>query len=146
MGQSTDGLLFYGFLIPGGEDGEPAFWESEDDPDAEHDKFIAAKLGVVEPDVPYEGNNEAFSAYWTKQREVLKTIPVTVVSHCSGDYPMYAIAISSTSHSASRGYPEEIPAEKLKIDPIWDQQLADFCKLVGIEMGKPSWILASYWG
>lgn len=145
MSTSTDAMLFYGFEIPGGEDGKVPFWVTDENNDVE--EFIAAKLGVLAPTVKYsEETKPLFKTYWDAKSEAIVKLKVTVEQHCHIDAPMYVIAVKLSMYRANRGYPEKLVAAHFIVDPAWDEQLREFTKLVGIEMGEPSWILSSYWG
>ena len=67
-----------------------------------------------------------------------------LINYCSGDYPIYAIAIKDSSRSCSRGYPIEI--KSLIANPKWDKILKDFMQNHKIIGKKVSWWLGSYWG
>jgi|SRR5688572_18153690 len=148
MGQSTDGLLFYGFEIPGSEDDEALpFWKEDEDDDTDWEDFVAAKLGIKEPDVPYtEAAKPLYHIYWDQKRAAVDALGVGVETHCSGDYPMYALAVKSASYTAYRGSPIKLSHDQLLGRNEWDDALRRFCELVGIEYQTPGWVLASYWG
>ncbi|APU88933.1 conserved hypothetical protein [Virus Rctr197k] len=148
MGTSTDALLFYGFEIPGGENEGTPFWlkKGEED-DGDWEEFVASKLGVPKPTVEYsEETKPLYHAYWETKREAVKKLGIEVVMHCHIDAPMYALAVKASAQRAYRGSPVTLGPNALIVDPTWDQQLRDFAQLVGVEMGQPTWILASYWG
>ena len=117
MGTSTDAILFYGIDL--GEDGLDSIYESNKDL---YDAIQDCSL----PD---------------EMVEKLKDNLCEIGYHCSGECPMYYIFASK--ERAWRGYPQEI--ENLDVDLIWNDQLKEFCEVIGIEYQKPKWYLASYW-
>lgn len=75
-----------------------------------------------------------------------KTHGCEVDSHCSGDFPVYFVAVKDSRKTAHRGFPKELAPNALEIKPEWDALLRAFCKEAGIEWQEPGWVLASYWG
>ncbi|MDB4330238.1 hypothetical protein N9948_00735 [bacterium] len=167
MGQSTDGLLFYGFC-PTDEDGKiedegwVAPWDEIEDVDSWEDYFAYKKgwkdtSGYFTPEGEYafeKGTTESFEAEkkWREDREkksdILKIPTCEVNSHCHGECPMPYICVKESHTSASRGYPETIDA-KVMTDPDklaeWDQELKAFCDFMDIKFEQPKWMLASMW-
>jgi hypothetical protein len=75
------------------------------------------------------------------------TTEFELITHCSGEYPMYILAISGTREEASRGYPEVITIDCSSVRLDWSAKLREFAEEHGIEVsGNPSWKLFSYWG
>jgi len=148
MGTSTDAILFYGFTIPGGENDEDeglCFWkqidpdsdedypESDPEDDTEPEDFIALKFGL---DAKYLQTG--------RHDKLLDKIGVSVVTHCSYESPMYALAITNSVMHASRGFPVEI--KDLKTDArTWKKLFKDFCAKTGAQYKEPCWILCSRW-
>jgi hypothetical protein len=147
MGQSTDGILFYGFpieedtangnviagLSPEGDEPErPENLDADVDYDySDQDTIWAKKFGL----------KGGYKEVWKHQ----ETYPVTIGRHCSGDYPMYYVAIKESELTANRGYPQEV--KSLEVNLAWKHQLIEFCKVYGLEPpAKFGWYLASYWG
>lgn len=138
MGQSTDAFLFFGFSL--GEDTESlSDWE----------KKYAAKKGVQEPTEEYDDFDpvvvDKYNAYWDRCRELVDLEPCTIAFHCSGDYPIYYVAIKRTVSRASRGYPKEINPAELADNCGERQALLAFCELMDIPPQSPKWWLASRW-
>jgi hypothetical protein len=77
-------------------------------------------------------------------------IPVKEVNYCSGDAPMYILAIPSSCLTALRGYPEEFdPSALPALISDADRQAFDaFCQeyLSDTERNGTKWWLSSYWG
>lgn len=170
MGQSTDAILVFGHEY--GEDPEVFPWYDEEEGDHDEEKWwydqhgLAKRLteiyeiwGEWEKDMPYAQHNERsaqFAAAFPElaaekealheARRALGDMPVEVVRHCSGDYPMYILAVPGTKVRASRGHPEVIDPKSfittISVD-AW-QGAAEFCKKWDIEF-KPQWFLVSYW-
>jgi hypothetical protein len=132
MGVSTNAILFYGFLIEEDSDNQEVI-TMEDGGGTDRDNFWARKFNLPEND-------------WETIYEHQGEYPVRIGTHCSGDYPMYYIAIRASEIVANRGYPEELKAEDLVKKLEWDNQLREFCKIYGLTPPeKFGWCLASYW-
>ena len=151
MGQSTDAILCFGFELEEGEEG--AYFgeltdgslcrDEEDDEDdeaenedwADFDTWAARKLGLG-----YLYDDYSFKSNALK--ELLQG--VTLVRHCSCDYPMYIMAAWSTE--ASRGFPERVDLNDLLAQtPVLRDNLFQACLKLGLEFKEPSWILCSDW-
>ena len=85
MGVSTDGKLFYGICFEEREEEEE--FELKNVPEYDEEDY-SGPMQFLE--------NEC------EDKEVI------ISSHCSYDYPMYYVAITSTNYTASRGCPKEI--------------------------------------
>lgn len=139
MGQSTDGILVFGFDL-GVEDESPDFLGEFDD----LTDLLSDEAGLTEWRNDF--TDAQSSAYFKTRRELEAACPVDIVLHCSGDYPMYILAIRGYEYSASRGSPEIIEMDKLIVDDAKIQAAKEWCEAHGIEWQEPKWVLASYWG
>jgi hypothetical protein len=142
MGTSTDGLLFWGITLD--EDERP--WLSEDheeDEDFDPEDMIARHLGLEEPGEYPLPNKEAWTEYWARKNEALKTFQVELDSHCSGEYPIYFITLKQHHYRAARGYPKEIDPAKLVVTPGEIERLKEGCRIFNIPWVEPKWFLAS---
>ncbi len=129
MGQSTDAILCFGVEL--GEDDEaPSFMEGFD----EFDDFLMNEGG--QPRWGEAGHS------FDKQREWLAAQPVEMVLHCSGDYPMYILAVRGTVTTASRGYPQAVTTEDP--DHTQVQRYMSWLSDHGIE-DEPKWLICSMW-
>lgn len=139
MSTSTNGLLYFGFTFYADDEGDPPWGDIEDD------EWLCEMLGGPKSlKEEYEGNEEKYSTYWSEKRNFLKSADIEIVIHCSGNYPMYAIAIKKSVYSASRGYPENLgPDIQSNLD--WVDKLRDACEKLKIEWQEPHWELASLW-
>ena len=120
MGQSTDAKIAFG--VDFGEDTEFP-WNAYD---GEITEWWRELHGFVSP-VPTPDWSSArnrtpeydaqCSAYFKAQRDwdAAHPIPVDVIDHCSGDYPMTILAVPGTLTTASRGYP--VVADRLYARP-----------------------------
>lgn len=156
MSVSTDAELSYGVLFD--EDYEFP-WDS-DKYDFDIDEWwMDAKGFKPKTPCPFtdEGQyregitkeSEEIDAWFAERREWRNKnpAPVILVNYCSGDYPMYIVAVRSTT--ANRGFPAQIDQEYM--DSVTDddkRNLREFLEFAGIEDGasEPSWWLSSYWG
>ncbi|KKK99525.1 hypothetical protein LCGC14_2631890 [marine sediment metagenome] len=154
MGVSTNAHLAYG--IDFGEDVEFPWSGDEEygsDANALEEWWKATKgfKDVTEPDWDAEGSDEklnAIRAYYAHGEKWLRAnpIPVELVKHCSGGYPMFILAVPGTNMWANRGDPASIDVSRLVIS--FDQGVAftEFLSVYGIEQPKKlSWLLFSYW-
>lgn len=156
MGQSTNGQICFGVLFEeetsmpwdGGDfDGDWEKWQAEvrgfrhklEDPYDEHGEY---KPGFDHDDPRVDA--------WMKEESDWKNenpAPFEVVNVCSGEHPIYVIAVPSTCQTASRGTPVEIFPDKLKFSEI---ELVNFRAFVGdfFPHANPEakWYLSSYWG
>lgn len=153
MGVSTDGILVFG--VDFGEEHEFP-WRDEEDSDI--NKWWRTVNGfvhkVAEPDweatrYPKKETPEVraqIDAYFDEQREWDKAnpLPIEEVRHCSGEYPMFILAVKNTYLRACRGYPIEF-ADGLPSTPD-ATPLVEFCEKYGIKLPySPRWILTSMW-
>jgi hypothetical protein len=145
MGTSTDGILFFGIDL-----GECGFlWEEwlEENETDDIDMYVAFRLGVKEPQCEYsEATKSEYNKYFGAKRAVLKESGCSIEYHCSYDYPMFYVCLSDKRKRASRGYPEAIDKEFLRVTNEDVEKLKTFCEKVGIEWQEPSWMLTSLWG
>jgi len=136
MGQSTDALMAFGFDL--GEEMPESFTYDEDD-GFEADEFLLRDYDVTIPEwTPGIGQD-----YWRKKDELIAGLPVEIITHCSGEYPMYFLAVRGTEHQARRGYPEKAPQRAIEQSEI--DALRAFCEKHGIEWQEPSWHIFSMW-
>jgi hypothetical protein len=124
MGQSTDAILAYGYILPEG---------------AEYD------VDGLDPDSDdYEGFDEEAE----KRLKAAGITGVHITRHCSHDYPMYLLTTSS--RTAWRGSPMLVDAQEMTTDPDlfdWEAKLRAGMELLGLtsEQPEPGWILCSDW-
>lgn len=147
MGQSTDAILAWGIqfeekkAIPWEEAAERAGYDDPLDDDA----MAYLLCGLDKPKASYKDDAEVHREYWDAKRAALKECPVELISHCSGEYPMYMLAISSSEKKARRGYPQAIDPNFLEIQDGWLEEFVEACKKLGIENPEPKWWLQSDW-
>jgi hypothetical protein len=142
MEESAAGILFYGYTI-GDDDDNVWPWQLDEDSDAgEWETFAAAKLGLKEPDVPWEGNEEVHSAYWEKQRELVKTLECEVDYYCYMDDPVRYVALMTKNKCVDWEEAEEVTTEFLSVNVMDVRKLKRFCELMEIPWQEPKWYLA----
>jgi hypothetical protein len=144
MGQSTDAIIAFGLNY--GEDSEKFPWSQNEQ---EFNDWWAEQNGVTTPPVEFQGNETLYRTFWANQREVEKTCPVEVITHCHYDNPMFFIAIRGTELRASRGCPENLPLDLASNVDTYTQQLLNFLRKYNIELPEedptPKWQLFSDW-
>lgn len=152
MGQSTDGQICYGFKF---DEGHEFPWDEHDDIEAWWLDIVHGYKPPFEMYTP-EGNyvggkrwpDEKINEYYVhrnKFEESLPPLPVKLVNYCSGDYPMYILAVPQSYKEANRGSPEAFDPSELVVTEHQQAALWDFCKTHGIEHDEPRWWLSSYW-
>lgn len=152
MGQSTDGILFYGIEL-GEDDPIRNLLDPDGDSDDEHPEFedwlCEAAGGPKRAVWNHDTSNfePPLREYWAARDAFLKASggldSIGLGIHCSGDYPMYFLHSRHTS--ASRGYPEALESDALgnvgNLEAL--EQVAGLLKLdAGLRRG---WYLASLW-
>lgn len=155
MGQSTNGQICYGisfedgFQFPWNEvDKSIEAWWREDIM-----KFKPSFEIYADTETGYINNikpeQSLINKYYKEKNDFkeLHPCPIEEVNTCSGDYPMYILALTGTCQTANRGCPETFDPTKLVITDEQKNSLIEFCKTHGIEFeGEPAWYLSSYWG
>jgi hypothetical protein len=153
MGTSTNGQLCYGtafdeeFEFPWG-DGEIEDWWTYTVHGFKHSfELFDADGNFLNGREPPK--DDEVSRYFEERRvfDASHRIPVELVNYCSGDYPMYAIAVSSTVRTSTRGSPTVVDPASLVVTHDERAELLKFFADHGIEATEPpAWLLTSYWG
>jgi hypothetical protein len=142
MSTSTNGELWYGVVF---EEGYEFPWDAEpDDGDIQDfDDWWRAGQGFdATKGYPTEGWLD-----YQKQFDIEHPCPVVEVNYCSGEYPMYGLAVKGTLRTAYRGSPKLI--EGLEVSESEIQLLRDFLTKYNLspKSEEPEgWYLSSYWG
>lgn len=153
MGQSTNGILAYGYNLGGG-DGEwqvaeadeygglTVDWldpESEDGVETAIEERMLASVGFTEQWQP------GIDGYFDRKKAAEARLGVELESYCSGDYPMYLLAATGSVQTAYRG---DCDPASFDIDPSWDGKLAAALAALGMTptQDQAKWLLCSYWG
>lgn len=155
MGVSTNGQICYGVAFD--EDYEFP-WNKEHDGDIDA-WWLYGVLGFKHSFELFdaagnylngrEPSREESSRYFAESREFVasRPLPVELLNYCSGDCPMYALAVPGTVLTARRGYPAEFDPAALTVTDDGREALRKFCIDYGIELPQePTWLLTSYWG
>jgi len=156
MTVSTDAQICFGIAF----DEETEFpWSGEEWDDDIETWWIYAIQEYQPPFEIYDTNGEYLESvkpsdericeyYRTKHTfKVDHPLPVELVRHCSGDFPMYILAVPRTVKVVSRGYPEEIKPSEMVVTEDERQLLITFCEEHNIETEEgPRWWLSSMWG
>lgn len=162
MGQSTNGILAYGYDLGSadsgfnvaevGEYGElnvPWFDSDSEETEDEEGETLDVTSAITRR--LYESIPNAPVAKWDWDREkvVKETLGVWLEAYCSGDYSMWIL----TTHEITvyRGDTKVIDLAALdtqRAAESWDVKLAHALSVLGLTptQEKPSWLLASYWG
>lgn len=92
---------------------------------------------------------EVIDQYFIERRHFLENnpFPVELVNVCSGDCPIYILAIPESIKKAQRGYPESISPWKMNWNNRWEDDLLAFCDKYELAFsGTADWFLSAYWG
>jgi hypothetical protein len=159
MGVSTNGQICFGILF---EEGFEFPWDTEDeDPEGDLEEWWLYKIcGYRNPIELYnkeggylngvEPSKKDADLYYSSRRDYLQKhpVPVKLVNYCSGECPMYILAIRRTSIYNNRGYPKEFDPKELTVTKEESIELRVFCKkyINFSAVYYPKWYLSSYWG
>lgn len=164
MGQSTDGILFYGYVWA--DEGVRLFPDEDDN--GYWYNALARRRGHLDPWQYYRTSGaeaEHASLRYEEQRgayerwkaevgfqalldvwdAVIKSIKAEfsadISSHCSCDYPMPYIYIRGTKVTAYRGSAVEIPVAAIAESPLdeWNAELDRFIEALAIDMSEPEY-------
>jgi len=152
MGTSTNGQLCYGvafeedFEFPWG-DGEIEDWWTYTVHGFKHSfELFDSDGNYLNGRKPPDGD---VSRYFDERRafDAEHRMPVVLVNYCSGDYPMYAVAVPSSERTATRGSPTAIDPASLVVSDDERAALLAFLADHRIEAPRmPAWLLTSYCG
>jgi hypothetical protein len=158
MGVSTNGQLCFGLVF---EKGFCFPWDVDVDGDDSGDiEQWWRKVNGYKP--PFElytddGNGyvggvkpseKKINEYYDTQNKWDREhpMPVMEVNYCSGDCPMYILAVPESFKNNRRGYPEKFDPKDLTVSQEGIDKLLKFCKDYDIEYeGEPGWYLTSLW-
>lgn len=143
MGVSTNAILAFGFDL--GEEWPEGLATPDNDEESGESNwidFLNSISGLTEPETT-NYKDPAWPAHWAAQRAFEKAYPVTVEEHCSGESPMYFLALRGSVTSARRGYPTAIETPIVAAEQ-W-QALKTFCDTYGIPWQEPKWHIFSMW-
>lgn len=131
MGQSTNGILVFGFEV-GDEEEAPDYMKGFEG----FEDYLDSLSGLPAYGEPGHSFDD--------QQVFRAKCPADLVTHCSLDYPMYILAVRGTKTSARRGYPAEISPDELNVPIEKINALKAWAAERGIE-GEPKWLLCSLW-
>lgn len=134
MGVNTDATICFGISY---EEGHQFPW---------HEGIFAGEIN----DWWCAQHGKSFDKYEDKKKWLEKNpLPVEVVYHCTGDDPMFILAIPGTERTAWRGDPVELKFSELQA-AVTDEKFVAFNTFINnYNLGNgtmPTWWLASYWG
>jgi hypothetical protein len=153
MGQSTDARLHYGVSF---EDGAEFPWDKDHEGDFEdwwrdetgykplHKMWSDDGMTQLIPDE--DPRKDAYYKHmfqWPKDHPA----PVDIVTHCSGEYPMYLAVVPGTQICADRGEVIAVNPSDLTVRPEEEAALLAFLAKYNLEPqeGGPAWLLTSLW-
>lgn len=152
MGTSTDGQICYGvafdedFEFPWGDGDIDDWWTYTVNGFKHSFELFDSSGNYLNGRKP---SSEESSKYFGERREfeAKHPIPIALVNYCSGECPMYAIAVPSTVMTARRGYPTAFDPDNLLVSEDERAGLLEFFAKHDIDApSAPAWLLTSYWG
>jgi len=152
MGTSTNGQICYGiafeeeFEFPWGEREIDEWWIFDVQGFKHSFEIFDASGNYLDGREP---SKDEVSRYFAERRKFAEEhpLPVMLETHCSGEYPMYILAVKGSCLENRRGYPAEFDPAALVVTDAEHDALLKFCADHGIaHAAEPKWLLTSYWG
>lgn len=156
MGQSTDGILAYGFDLGGGDGAwkvkeyDKDEWQLKADwYDPERKDKYGDEMDVEEQAIVrlYAANGTPFPNGYVDGDDTMRDFGVRFLSYCSCEYPMYIL--STFDITCSRGDTEPVDfmaLEQQRVEGDWNGKLARAVASLGLTPNDPPrWLLASMW-
>ncbi len=154
MGMSTNGQVSYGVKF---EEDYEFPWDLGDY-DGDIDEWWLAESGFVRGnDYPFDedgeykiglvANSPSVLSYFERESDWREAhpLPVEPVNYCSGEYPIYILAVVGSVVTANRGFPRVLNPSALTVTAEQHQALIDFCEKHGLsDYEGPSWYLSNY--
>lgn len=153
MGTTTNAILAYGFNLGGTEE-----WKIQEVPEYEDFKpswrhegedLVDAIERVLLADAGFTEDDWRVGGYFERQREAWKAVGLTLVTHCSDEYPMWLLAAHTVeSWRGDATAVDWADLERRRIAEDWDGRLRKALTTLGMTplQAEPAWLLVSYWG
>lgn len=146
MGQSTNGILAYGYDLGEGNELGEGDWLADDVDDlggALERRLLAELGGFTET---WETHPDGF---FEREGAAKARLGVEIYTHCSDGCPMLLLATHVVT--ASRGFPETLDLAAYASMPgslRWNERLQEALAALQITppRSEPGWLLCSYWG
>lgn len=154
MGQSTNGVLLYGYDLAGGESewavrevgeyGELKLDWLDDDGDGFQEQAEERLLAAANFTESWTEDARE-TGYYTRRAEALASYGVEFELYCSVDYSMYTIAAKGSVQIAYRGDCDPVD---FTVQPDWDDKLHRALEVLGMTptQDRAKWLLCSWWG
>lgn len=144
MGQSTNAIIAFGFNL-GEELPEKlqSLMDGEDEPDLQ--EMLALDHSIIMPEYTETCDYKEYAA---ARDAALSQIKINLIEHCSGDYPMYFLAVRGSDELAIRGEPTALDPDYLdtmRFFPESIDAMRAFCNRHGIEWQEAKWHIFSMW-
>lgn len=174
MSTSTDAHIAFGFELTDADEQLPVAFLDEEGEEKDIEETILRAYGLwtedTSGDTPWPDHEDRspetealcdrLMAPYRANSEAEMMVPVTLIRHCSGECPMYIVAVKESHKRANRGYPIKVRKDRegtiqLGGQPgisipscrelVWAGQVVEFCQKLGIEHKQPEWLLFSDW-
>ncbi len=156
MGNSSDGILFFGYEIKRNDDYEYPKCISDDyenDNYLDPEDYYAIQVGIKPPpkyDENIEGNWEKvkpeYNIFWDKRREVVDKCPCEIMHLCYWDDASHAVVIKETVLKSYWGSPKPIDLNLINKDKTeWIKQIIEYSNIMNIpyDINDIKWYLSS---
>jgi hypothetical protein len=160
MGQSTNGILAYGYDLGGGDEwkvqeageygGLPQLnWYNPDDEDSDGFPELAERRLLAEITGFTETWSSGNEGYFDREKAVKGRLGIQLGMYCSHEYPEYLLATEVIT--VYRGDIKGIDMADLAGAPAregWDDKLRAALTVLGLtpKQDRAKWLLCSYWG
>lgn len=157
MGVSTNGQICFGILF----EEDTVFPWNDEKYGQDIDEWWLVEVLKWKPSVEIYNDEGGYIGGVKPSREVIDNyyeergnfinnspkLPIKEVNYCSGDYPIYILAVPSTYLCAYRGDPVGFSPSSLDVSFSEIDVLLKFCKDYDIKHEDgPKWYLSSCWG
>lgn len=107
-------------------------------------------LGILLPEHDECFETEDEISLWDIDQQLQKETDFCLVQHCSGECPMWAIAIKASVSEARRGYPQTFdPHQMVKLDVYASTKLRNAAEKYGLSLEgstrSANWYHLSHW-
>lgn len=142
MGNSSDGILFFGYEVKRNDNDEYPKCISKDyanDDYLDPEEYYAIQMGV----------KPEYDNYWEKKRPIIEKCPCEIMNLCYWDAGEHGVAIKETILKAYWGEPKPIDLNLINKDKTeWIEQIIEYSNIMNIpyDINDIKWYLSSMYG